>query len=99
MRIGVSSGAVTAGVVGTSKFFYDIWGDTVNVAARMETTGVAGQIQVSEATYLRLKDEFALEARGTIDIKGKGSMPTWLLVGCKSSAAELPAPEVVGGIS
>jgi adenylate cyclase len=85
MRIGISSGAVVAGVVGTSKFFYDVWGDAVNVAARMESSGVAGQIQVSEATYRRLESAFALEARGTIDIKGKGLMPTWLLVGRKPS--------------
>jgi adenylate cyclase len=89
IRIGVSSGAVVAGVVGTSKFFYDVWGDAVNVAARMETAGVAGQIQVSETTYIRLGDEFALEARGEIDIKGKGRMPTWLLVGRKASATGL----------
>src|SRR6185295_10659784 len=66
MRIGVSSGAVVAGVVGTSKFFYDVWGDTVNVAARMETTGVAGRIQVSETAHVRLTDEFTLEPRGAI---------------------------------
>ena len=72
-----------------------MWGDAVNVAARMETSGVGGQIQVSETTYLRLKDEFVLEARGVIDIKGKGRMPTWLLVGRKPSAADLQAaPQV-----
>jgi adenylate cyclase len=90
MRIGLSSGAVVAGVVGTSKFFYDVWGDTVNVAARMEMTGVAGKIQVSETTHVRLADEFALEARGATDIKGKGSMHTWFLVGRKVGATDLP---------
>jgi adenylate cyclase len=94
IRMGMSSGPVVAGVVGTRKFFYDVWGDAVNVAARMETTGVAGKIQVSETTYLRLKDAFALEARGAIDIKGKGSMPTWFLLARKPLAAVQPkAPE------
>jgi adenylate cyclase len=84
-----------AGVVGNSRLFYDVWGDAVNVAARMETSAVAGQIQVSETTYLRLKDGFVLEARGAIDIKGKGRMSTWLLVGRKPPTAELQtAPQV-----
>ena len=81
LRMGISSGPVVAGVVGTRKFFYDVWGDAVNVAARMETTGSAGRIQVSQDVYQRLRDEFVLEARGEIDVKGKGRMPTWFLVG------------------
>jgi adenylate cyclase len=84
IRIGISSGPVVAGVVGTRKFFYDVWGDAVNVAARMETTGSAGRIHVSRDAYERLKDEFVLEARGEIDVKGKGRMPTWFLVARKS---------------
>lgn len=83
IRIGISSGPVVAGVVGTRKFFYDVWGDAVNVAARMETTGVAGEIQVSRDVYERLRDAFVLEARGEIDVKGKGRMPTWFLVARK----------------
>ncbi len=85
IRIGISTGPVVAGVVGTSKFFYDVWGDAVNVAARMESTGVPGQIQVSETSYDRLAKDFVLEPRGTLDIKGKGRMSTWLLVGRKSA--------------
>ena len=84
IRIGISSGPVVAGVVGTRKFFYDVWGDAVNVAARMETTGSAGRIHVSRDAYEHLKDEFVLEARGEIDVKGKGRMPTWFLVARKS---------------
>ena len=83
-KIGISSGPVVAGVVGTRKFFYDVWGDAVNVAARMETTGSAGKIQVSQDVYARLRDEFVLEPRGEIDVKGKGKMPTWFLVARKS---------------
>ncbi len=81
IRIGIGGRPVVAGVVGTRKFFYDVWGDAVNVAARMETTGSAGKIQVSESIYQRLKDTFVMEARGEIDVKGKGKMPTWFLLG------------------
>ena len=90
IRIGIGSGPVVAGVVGTRKFFYDVWGDAVNVASRMETTGYAGKIQVSEDVYERLKDEFVLEARGEIDIKGKGRMPTWFLLARKPPAVGQP---------
>jgi adenylate cyclase len=81
--MGISCGPVVAGVVGTRKFFYDVWGDAVNVASRMETTGDAGKIQVSQDVYERLRDEFVLEARGEIEIKGKGAMPTWFLLARK----------------
>lgn len=86
IRIGIASGSVVAGVVGTRKFFYDVWGDAVNVASRMESTGEPGKIQVSPETYERLKNDFALETRGVIEIKGKGQMQTWFLVGTKSVA-------------
>ena len=89
IRMGISSGPVVAGVVGTRKFFYDVWGDAVNVAARMETTGAEGRIQVSEAAWERLRDAFELEPRGEIDIKGKGAMPTWFLLARKAPAAPL----------
>jgi adenylate cyclase len=87
IRIGISSGPVVAGVVGTRKFFYDVWGDAVNVAARMETTGSIGKIQVSQDVYERLRDEFALEPRGEIEVKGKGRMRTWFLLARKSHTA------------
>jgi class 3 adenylate cyclase len=80
IRIGINTGAVVAGVIGIHKFIYDLWGDAVNVASRMESSGTPGQIQVTENTYHQLKDKYILEERGTIEIKGKGEMKTyWLL--------------------
>jgi adenylate cyclase len=81
LRIGLASGPVVAGVVGARKFFYDVWGDAVNVASRMETTDVAGRIQVPQNVYERISDRFVLEERGEVNIKGKGVMRTWYLVG------------------
>lgn len=81
LRIGIHSGPVVAGIIGTHKFSYDLWGDTVNTASRMESSGIPGQIQVSPATHDLLETRgFVLEPRGTIDLKGKGPMATWLLV-------------------
>jgi class 3 adenylate cyclase len=79
LRIGVNSGPVVAGVIGKIKFIYDMWGDTVNVASRMESTGVPGNIQVTEPVFQKLKGQFEFEDRGTIEVKGKGAMRTWLL--------------------
>jgi adenylate cyclase len=81
LRIGLAAGPVVAGVVGARKFFYDVWGDAVNVASRMETTDVEGRIQVPQNVYERLNHAFVLEERGTVDVKGKGAMHTWYLVG------------------
>ncbi len=81
LRIGLAAGPVVAGVVGSRKFFYDVWGDAVNVASRMESTDVEGRIQVPQTVYERLKDGYVLEERGEIDVKGKGLMHTWYLVG------------------
>jgi adenylate cyclase len=81
LRIGLASGPVVAGVVGARKFFYDVWGDAVNVASRMETTDVEGRIQVPEDVYERLNHAYVLEERGEVEIKGKGTMRTWYLVG------------------
>ena len=83
IRIGIASGPVVAGVVGMKKFFYDVWGDAVNVASRMELTGVPGRIQISPETFERVKDQFEFESRGPIDVKGKGKMTTWLLTAPK----------------
>jgi class 3 adenylate cyclase len=80
-RIGMHTGPVVAGVIGTKKFIYDVWGDTVNVASRMEQTGVPGRIQVTGAVEHRLRDRFRLESRGEVEIKGKGSMETFFLLG------------------
>ena len=79
IRIGIATGPVVAGVVGLRKFFYDVWGDAVNLASRMESTGVPGRIQVSPETYDRLKDRHQFEQRGPITVKGKGRMTTWLV--------------------
>ena len=80
LRIGVNSGRVVAGVVGTQKFAYDLWGDVVNTASRMESEGVPGAIQVTPATYELIRDGFVCEPRRVVRVKGKGDMQTYLLV-------------------
>lgn len=80
-RIGIHCGAVVAGVIGTKKFIYDVWGDTVNMASRMESLGVPGRVQLTHAMAERLRGAFEIEPRGLIDVKGKGPTPTYFLVG------------------
>jgi adenylate cyclase len=79
LRIGLNTGALIAGVLGTHKFVYDVWGDTVNTAKRMESYGLPGQVHVSAATRLALGDAFRFEPRGPLDIKGKGLVETYFL--------------------
>ena len=81
IRIGINTGPVVAGVIGLRKFIYDLWGDTVNVASRMESQGEPGRIQVTTTTYGRLQDKYLLEERGTMLVKGKGEMTTYWLIG------------------
>jgi len=83
IRIGINTGIVVAGVIGKKKFIYDLWGDAVNVASRMESHGIPGYIQVTEATYQRLKHQYLFEKREEIHVKGKGNMTTYFLIGKK----------------
>jgi len=79
IRVGVNTGPIVAGVVGTKKFAYDIWGDSVNVASRMETKSLPGRINVSESTYELIKDVYDCEFRGEIDVKNKGMMKMYFV--------------------
>jgi class 3 adenylate cyclase len=86
VRIGLHAGPIIAGVVGTSKFAYDVWGDTVNTASRLETTSEAGRIHVSADLARRLEATFVVEPRGMVDLKGKGATETYWLVGRRAGA-------------
>jgi guanylate cyclase len=88
LRIGISSGPVVAGVIGTKRFLYDLWGDAVNTASRMEAHGTPGDIQITRATYDLLKDEFVCTRRGTVVVKGMGAMETWYLVRPRRDAVQ-----------
>jgi class 3 adenylate cyclase len=78
-RIGIHSGEVVAGIIGQHRFIYDVWGDTVNMASRLESSGLPNRIQISEATYQRLRGKFRCELRGPVEVKGKGTVLTYFL--------------------
>src|SRR5215218_8348535 len=90
LRVGINSGPVVAGVIGWKRFLYDLWGDAVNTASRMESQGTSGRIQITGATKDLLEDEFVCEPRGTIPVKGKGEMEAWYLVGRRLESAAEP---------
>ena len=92
VRIGIDTGPVVAGVIGRAKFIYDLWGDTVNTASRMESHALPGTIQVTERAYERLRDRFELRPRGVIDVKGKGPMACYVLMGPGPSSAPRSPP-------
>jgi adenylate cyclase len=98
LRVGINSGPVVAGVIGRKRFLYDLWGDAVNTASRMESHGTSGRIQITRATKELLEDEFVCQSRGTIPVKGKGEMEVWYLVGRRTdpaaSADEIPVEPV-----
>jgi len=84
-RIGINSGSMIAGVIGRRKFVYDVWGDAVNVGSRMESHGLGNAVQITQATYELIKDEFVCEPRGTVNVKGKGEMEVWLVMSAKQN--------------
>ena len=101
LRVGINSGPVVAGVIGRKRFLYDLWGDAVNTASRMESHGTSGRIQITRATKELIEDEFVCEPRGTIPVKGKGEIEAWYVVGRRYDPATEPGfsqePEAVPG--
>lgn len=90
LRVGLHSGPVVAGVIGTRKFMYDLWGETVNIASRMESCGLEGKIQTTDFVRERLKDQFSFVRRGQIEVSGLGKMNAWFLEGTKQSPTDKP---------
>ncbi|MBM4419001.1 MAG: adenylate/guanylate cyclase domain-containing protein [Chloroflexi bacterium] len=92
MRIGINSGPVVAEIIGRHKFAYDLWGDAVNTASRMESVGIGGAIQITQATHDLIRDAYRCEPRGEVGVKGKGSMPAYLLIGRLRSTTPSASP-------
>jgi adenylate cyclase len=90
VRIGLATGAVVAGVIGKRMYLYDVWGDAVNIASRMESHGVAGRVQVSESTQRLLGEPFRLEERGVLEVEGKGELKTWFVAGRNGPSKKKP---------
>src|SRR5207245_9609586 len=98
-RIGIHTGPAVAGVIGVKKFIYDVWGDTVNTASRMESHGIPGRVQVTQAVYERLHEQYRFEPRGVIDVRGKGPMERYFLqgkIGTLGASPAAAAAEVAG---